>query len=335
MSSEPAPQLPAPEERLATARRVLREASTSIAKLADLLDESFLRAVDRILVCRGMVVTTGMGKAGLIADKLSATFASTGTRSMFLHPAEAVHGDLGRIYHQDLVVALSRSGTTEEVVRLLEPLKRLGTPVVAITSEPGSPLGSHADVCLDIGPVVEACPHGLAPTTSTSVMLALGDALAITAMVLRRFTREDFARFHPAGALGRKLLTVAEVMRHGKQSPVVRVGSSLASALEQMTSTRAGCVSVVDAADRVVGFFTDGDLRRWMLGLHGKQVDLEQLSIDAVMTRDPRTIGPSHLASEAVHLMKRRQLDQILVVDDDGRLLGLLDVQDLIEVGLV
>ncbi len=322
-----------PSELLEAARDVLRQEAEAIRHLADLLGEPFEQAVHLLRRCSGMVVVTGMGKAGLIGAKTSATFASTGTRSLFLHPAEAVHGDLGRIYHEDVVLALSRSGTTEEVVRLLPPLKRVGTPLIAITSNGESPLARHADLCLNIGPVVEACPLGLAPTTSTSVMLALGDALAVSAMHLRKFSKEEFARFHPAGDLGRRLLKVSEVMREGDQSPTVSSGASVQQALQAMTDTRAGAVAVIDPEGRAVGFFTDGDLRRYLLVEEG-EFEVGR-PIDEFMTRSPITIGPDQLATEAVHLMKQKQLDQVPVVDDERRLVGLLDVQDLIEVGLV
>ena len=321
-----------PTDLLAHAKSVLRQEASAIRQLGDLLGAPFLQAVQLLRDCKGMVVVSGMGKAGLIGAKVSATLTSTGTRSHFLHPAEAVHGDLGRIFHEDVVLCLSRSGTTEEVVRLLEPLKRIGASLIAVTSFPESPLGRHSDVCLDIGRVVEACPLGLAPTTSTSVMLALGDALAMTVMPLREFSKKDFALFHPAGTLGRRLLTVREVMRQGGESPSIATGTSLSEALQKMTDTRAGCVGVVDATDRLIGVFTDGDLRRRLLDDHGFELDR---TIDEVMQREPKTIGPGHLAGEALRRMKEDQLDQILVVDDDAHLIGLLDVQDLLAVELI
>lgn len=322
-----------PEELLEHARSVLRQESAGIARLAELLDDSFLQAVEMTRSCRGMVVVTGMGKSGLIAAKISATLASTGTRSYFLHPAEAVHGDLGRIYHEDVVIALSRAGSTEEVVRLLPAIKHIGARLIAVTAEPESPLAEHADVCLQIGPVVEACPLGLAPTTSTSAMLALGDALALTVMLLKSFSKGDFARFHPAGTLGRKMLRVREVMRSGRENPTIRSGSTLSQALAAMTETRAGAVTVVDARGAVIGFYTDGDLRRNVMRDH-QGLQIEKLTVDQVMTAEPLTIGPEHLASEALRLMKERQFDQILVVDEHRLPLGLLDVQDLLAVGI-
>lgn len=325
-----------PEALLRAARDVLQQEAAAITRLAAQLGPTFLAAAELLRNCRGMVVVTGMGKAGLIGAKLSATLASTGTRSLFVHPAEAAHGDLGRIDEQDVVLALSFSGATDEVVRLLEPIRRIGARLVAVTGHPESPLGRHADLLLDIGKVVEACPLGLAPTTSTSVMLALGDALALAVMRMKQFSPEDFARFHPAGSLGRKLMTVGEVMRRGREAPTVPCGTSLLDAVRAMTDTRAGAVTVVDREGRAAGFYTDGDLRRNLLQrANGGSVDLARTTIDDVMTRNPRTIGPAHLATEALHVMKERQLDQILVVDDAGRPAGLLDVQDLLRVGLV
>jgi len=322
-----------PDPRLDQARRVLRQESEAIGRLADQIGQPFLDAVDLIHSTQGMLVVTGMGKAGLIGQKISATFASTGRRSLFLHPAEAVHGDLGRIHEEDVVLALSRSGTTEEVVRLLDPLKRLGARLIGVTESPDSPLGRFADICLDLGRTVEACPLGLAPTTSTSVMLALGDALAMAVMDRRQFSKEHFARFHPAGELGRRLLTVGEIMRRGDDCPEVASGAPLRAAVKAMSVTRAGAVSVVDGERRVVGLYTDGDLRRGFLeDDRGPDPDAP---VDRVMNANPRTIGPDHLAAEALRLMKERQFDQIPVVDPEGRLVGLLDVQDLMQVGLI
>jgi arabinose-5-phosphate isomerase len=325
---------PSHEELLTAARDALHQGARAIAALAESLPKSFLAAAELLRDCRGMVVVTGIGKAGLIGAKVSATLAATGRRSLFVHPSEAVHGDLGRIYHEDVVLALSFSGATHEVIRLLEPLRSIGAKLIAVTGNPQSPLGRHADLVLDVGRVVEACPLGLAPTTSTSVMLALCDALALTVMRMNRFSREDFARFHPAGELGRKLLTVGEVMRKGRFNPTVQSGTKLLDAVEAMTETRAGAVTVVDAGGRAVGFYTDGDLRRNLLQHQADGAfDLARRTIDEVMTRRPTTIGPNHLASEALHLMKERQFDQILVVDEHGRPVGLLDVQDLLPVG--
>jgi len=327
-------QEPRPDDLLDAARDALRQGAGAIAKLAEAMPPKFLAAAEMLRDCKGMVVVTGIGKAGLIAAKVSATLASTGTRSLFVHPGEAVHGDLGRIWHEDVVLALSFSGATHELLRLLEPLRSIGARMVAITGNPESPVGRHADLVLDVGRVVEACPLGLAPTTSTSVMLALGDALALTVMRMKHFSREDFARFHPAGEIGRRLLTVGEVMRKGRFSPTVASTTKLLDAVKAMTETRAGAVTVVDAQGRAVGFYTDGDLRRNVLQhFDDGPFDLSRHTIDEVMTKQPITIGPDRLASEALHLMKERQLDQILVVDAAGRPVGLLDVQDLLPVG--
>ena len=335
-SDSRAPPSDSQRDLLRAARDALQQAAGAISRLADQLNSQFLAAAELLRGCRGMVVVTGMGKAGLIGAKVSATLASTGTRSIFVHPAEAAHGDLGRVDEQDVVLVLSFSGTTDEVVRLLEPIRRIGAKLIAVTGHPESPLGRHADLLLDIGKVVEACPLGLAPTTSTSLMLAVGDALALTVMRMKNFSSEDFARFHPAGELGRKLLTVGEVMRRGRNAPTVPSGTRLLDAVKAMTDTRAGAVTVVDEKGKAIGFYTDGDLRRNLLQRGGNgPFDLTRPPIDEVMTRNPITIDPGHLATEALNLMKKRQLDQILVVAADGKPAGLLDVQDLLLVGLV
>jgi len=327
----PVPAHPGSEggELLRDAQDALRQCGTAISKLAEAMPPKFLAAAELLRDCKGMVVVTGIGKAGLIGAKVSATLASTGTRSLFLHPGEAVHGDLGRIYHEDVVLALSFSGATHEMLRLLDPLRSIGARMVAITGAPDSPLGRHADLVLDVGKPVEACPLGLAPTTSTSVMLAIGDALALTVMRMKRFTKEDFARFHPASALGRKLLKVGDLMRKGRESPTVPSGAPILDALQAMTETRAGAVTIVDGEGRAIGFWTDGDLRRTVLNhFDAGPFDLSRHVIDEVMTRKPTTIGAHRLASEAFRLMKERGFDQILVVDERGRAVGLLDVQD-------
>jgi len=317
------------EAILARGRAVLDAESAAIGAARDRLNDGFVGAVSAVLHCKGRICVTGIGKAGLIGAKVSATLASTGTRSLFLHPGEAVHGDLGRIYHEDVVLALSFSGATHEMLRLLDPLRSIGARMVAITGAPDSPLGRHADLVLDVGKPVEACPLGLAPTTSTSVMLAIGDALALTVMRMKRFTKEDFARFHPAGALGRKLLKVGDLMRKGRESPTVPSGAPILDALQAMTETRAGAVTIVDGEGRAIGFWTDGDLRRTVLNhFDAGPFDLSRHVIDEVMTRKPTTIGAHRLASEAFRLMKERGFDQILVVDERGRAVGLLDVQD-------
>lgn len=282
-----------------------------------------------ILGLPGRVVTTGMGKAGFIAQKISATLASTGTPSIFLHPAEAIHGDLGRLDEGDLLLAFSKSGETGELLVMLPHVKACGVPLVAITQEKGSTLGRHSDLVLELGRIDEAGPYGLAPSASTTAMLALGDALALVVQEGRNFGPEDFARFHPGGDLGRRLMKVGELMRTGDRNPCIEDTSTVLQAIEVMTRTegRPGATSVVDKAGKLVGFFTDGDLRRLIEeGLSNPR----ERSIQDAMTKGPRSIAADTFALEALALLHQFAIDQLPVVDDDGCLLGLLDVQDLL-----
>jgi arabinose-5-phosphate isomerase len=314
------------------ARGVLRAEAAAIEQLCSRIDGDFSEAVERILACSGRVVVTGMGKPGFIAQKISATFASTGTPSLFLHPAEALHGDLGRLVPGDLVLALSNSGETEEILRLLPALKRMGAPIIAVTGGQKSALAAASDVVLEIGPVPEACPLGLAPTTSTVALLALGDALAMTVLHRRGFSPEQFAELHPAGALGRRLLRVREVMRTGAANPTVTEDTSLRETAAVMSTVgRPGAASVVDDSGKLVGIFTDGDLRRLV---QQDDVDFTR-SVSGVMGRNPRTIGPDDLAVTAAEILREGQIDQLPVVDPDGRPVGLLDVQDLLSARLL
>jgi arabinose-5-phosphate isomerase len=292
------------------------------------LDEAFAEAVRWILDCKGRVVVTGMGKPGFVAQKISATLASTGTPSLYVHPAEAAHGDLGRIARDDVVIALSNSGETEEILRLLPALKKIGARIVAVTRDRVNPLARGADLVVAIGDVAEACPMGLAPTASTAVLLALGDALAMTVLAIRPFDREGYALFHPGGKLGRGLMKVAELMRGADANPVVREDEPLSAAVAVMTETRGrpGAASVVDAAGKLVGIFTDGDLRR--LVEHGETDFVRPVS--TAMGRNPRTVRPDALVVDAARVLRQARIDQVPVVDDEGRPVGLLDVQDLL-----
>jgi arabinose-5-phosphate isomerase len=323
------------QDILAGARALLGAEASALSLLGDVLDADFVRAVHLLARCEGRVVTTGIGKAGIIARKIGATLASTGTPSDYLHPSEALHGDLGRVTRRDAVLALSNSGTTEELLRLIGPLKDIGVPLLAITADAHSPLARHADVVLDYGRVTEACPLGLAPTTSTTVMLALGDALAMAVLSERNFTPEEFARFHPGGDLGRSLMRVEEVMRKGPALPLVPAGASLVTAVERMTSTpgRPGAVLVVRPDGAFAGFYTDGDLRRSLLAARARN-DFALLSrpVDEVMTASPTTVRPGALVGEALRLLRERQIDQLPVVDEHGRPVGLLDIQDLLAI---
>jgi len=289
--------------------------------------------VELLLRCEGQVVVTGMGKAGLIGQKISATLASTGTPSFFLHPAEALHGDLGRIRAKDLVLALSNSGETAEVNVLVPVARKIGATVLAMTGRPGSTLGSLADGVLDIGRVEEACPLKLAPTASTSAMLVLGDALAMTVLGEREFRREDFARYHPAGSLGKRLMTVGEVMRKDDELPLIAAGTPVMEVLLQTSRTpgKPGAALVVDGSGLLTGIFTDGDLRRLLEG--GEPAALRD-SVDDHMGKDPKTLSPESLVEDAHHLLRANRIDQAPVVDADGRPVGLIDVQDLLDLGV-
>jgi len=318
------------DPRLARAREVLSVEAQAIERLRDRLGDPFLLAVEKVLQCTGRVVVSGMGKAGKIAEKLSATLASTGTPSLFLHPAEALHGDLGRCLKGDVLILMSNSGETDELLRLLPLARLIGTQIVAITSGSQSTLAREADVVLDLGPITEACPLGLAPTASTAAMLALGDALAMVVLESRGFTKDDFALFHPAGSLGRSLLRVRDRMRSGDAVPTVRSGSRVREALAPMGQKgRAGAALVVDGGGMLLGIFTDGDLRR-LLQLRGSQF-LEG-PIDDVMVRSPKTIEADALIAEAERILKEFGIDQLPVVDGAGKAIGLLDVQDLLGV---
>lgn len=310
------------------AKEVLEAEARAIANLASRLDASLDAAVELVLSCRGRVIVTGMGKAGFIAQKISATFASTGTPSHFVHPAEAHHGDLGRVAPDDICIALSNSGETDELNHLLGPLARLGVPVIALTGRSKSTLGLAARVVLDIGPTEEACPMGLVPTTSAAALLAMGDALAMAVLRQKAFTPTDYAANHPGGQLGRRLRKVSEVMRVGAKNPIVPERATLGEAIGVMTRTpgRPGATSVVDADGRLTGLFTDGDLRRLV---EENRIDFTA-SIADVMTRKPRSVPPAMLARDAARILREKQIDQVPVVDEDDRPVGLLDVQDLL-----
>jgi len=319
-----------PRGALALARSVLEIEADSVRALTDRLDERFLHALALVRECvdggRGRVVVSGIGKSGHIARKLASTLASTGTPAYFVHPAEASHGDLGMVRAEDVFLAISHSGESEELLAILPQLRRQGARLIAITGRPESALAREADVHLDAAVAREACPLNLAPTASTTAALALGDALAIALLDARGFTPADFARSHPGGALGRRLLThVSDVMRRGTAVPAVRVGTALARAIRTMTRGGMGMVTIVDTRRRVCGIFTDGDLRRSLERIVRRRVRV----IDEVMTRTPRTIRPEALAAEAVELMERHRIGQLVVVDGDGRLVGALNMHDL------
>ena len=296
------------------------------------LGREFARACRICLDCRGRVVVTGMGKSGHIAGKLAATLASTGTPAFFVHPGEASHGDVGMITRDDAVIALSNSGETNEILTIVPVIARLGVPLIALTGNANSTLARIATVHLDIGVPAEACPLNLAPTASTTAALAVGDALAVVLLKARGFTEEDFARSHPAGSLGRRLLLhVQDVMRTGPDIPTVRAETSLSDGLMEMTRKGLGMTAVVDAAGRVQGVFTDGDLRRAL----DRSADLHTTRMDQVMSRHAKTVRPTTLAAEAVHLMETHRITALVVVDADEQIVGALNVHDLLRAGVV
>jgi len=314
------------------AGEVLETEARAIQALADRLDEHFVAACRLILDGPGHVVVTGMGKSGHIANKLAATLASTGTPAFFVHPAEASHGDLGMIAQHNTVLALSNSGETEEVLRLLPGLKRLGVSLIAMTGNSSSTLAKQADVHLDTSVDREACPLGLAPTASTSAQLALGDALAIALLDARGFTAEDFARSHPAGSLGRRLLLrISDLMHTGEELPIIHKGASIAEAIMEMTRSRLGMCAVLGADQTLVGIVTDGDLRRHV----DKLGDIRANAVENIMTADPRTIRADELAASAVELMQNHRIQGVLVTDAAGQLVGALNFQDLLQAGVV
>lgn len=325
-------------ETVAAGKAVVRAAATGLRALEERIGDAFASTVDAILNCPGSVVTTGIGKAGHIANKVAATFASTGTPAFFLHPTEAIHGDLGRVGPDDVVLMFSNSGSSTELLRLIPPLKGLGATPVAITAQPRSKLARECDLVIDLGDQVEAGPLGLAPTTSTTVMLVMGDALAMAVLGRRDFSPAEFARYHPGGALGRSLLRVGDVMRRGDANPVVSASASVLEALHVMSTTagRPGATSVVEDSGVLVGFYTDGNFRRTMEAAVAKD-DLGFIKepIRLHMTREPRTIREDQLVSEAMRVLREHKIDQLPVVDADGRPIGLLDVQDILDVKVV
>jgi arabinose-5-phosphate isomerase len=309
-----------------TARKVLEIESEAIRELIPRLDDSFDRAVDTLHACAGRVVVTGMGKSGLIGQKISATLSSTGTPSLFLHPAEATHGDLGRVVKGDVIVALSNSGDTEELLALATWTKRLGSPLVAMTGNPRSPLAQVADVHLDVSIRIEACPLGLAPTASTTAALAMGDALSMALLERRGFTVEDFAVLHPGGRIGKKLQRVEDLMHTGDAIPQVRPETVMRDVLFEMTRKRLGFTTVTESDGTLVGIISDGDLRR-LMEKHG--YSLLDRRAEECMTRKPVLVGRLELATAALALLESRKITSLLVTDETGRIEGVLHLHDL------
>ncbi len=316
-----------------SARRVISSEAIAIGALESRIGPEFVEACRLILACTGRVVVSGMGKSGHVAHKIAATLASTGTPAFFVHPGEASHGDLGMILPQDVVLAISYSGETDELLFILPVIKRQGIPLIAITGKPNSTLAREADVHLDGCISSEACPLGLAPTTSTTVALVMGDALAIALLEARGFTSDDFARSHPAGALGRRLLLhISDVMHSGQEVPRIGPDATLTAALMEMTHKQLGMTAVVDADQHLLGVFTDGDLRR---ALDDEEVNLRDARVADLMTRGPKTIGADRLAAEAAQLMEKHQIHALLVVDDEQRVVGALNIHDLLRARVV
>ena len=316
-----------------SAQTVITIEARAIEALHDRVDANFLRACQLMFECPGRVVVSGMGKSGHIASKIAATLASTGTPSFFVHPAEASHGDLGMITQKDVVLALSNSGETDELLAILPLIKRQGIPLIAMTGNAGSSLARLADVHLNASVPAEACPLGLAPTSSTTAALVMGDALAIALLEARGFTDEDFARSHPAGSLGRQLLLkIADVMHTGEQIPSVGPQASMSEALMEMTRKGLGMTAIIDADQRLLGVFTDGDLRR---AVDDDDIDLRTTPVLRLMTAQPKTIGADKLAVEAAQLMEAHKIHALLVVDADHRVVGALNIHDLLRARVV
>lgn len=323
-----------PSQMIARGRRVLATEAAAVAALEHRLDENFARACALLLACDGRIVVTGMGKSGHVGSKIAATLASTGSPAFFVHPAEAIHGDLGMITARDVVLALSNSGETAELLTILPVIKRLGVPLVALTGNDASTLSRYATVTLDVSVPAEACPLNLAPTTSTTAALAMGDALAIAVLEARGFTEEDFARSHPGGSLGRRLLLhVEDVMRKGDELPRVGPDALLSEGLVEMSRKGLGMTTIVDAGDHVLGVFTDGDLRRAL----DREVDVHRTRMREVMTAGGKVAQPRMLAAEAVHLMETHRITSLPVVSDDAerKLVGALNVHDLLRAGVM
>ena len=315
-----------------SALRAIRIEREAIEALESRINSDFSRACEVIMACKGRVVVTGMGKSGHIGNKIAATLASTGTPAFFVHPGEASHGDLGMITPQDVVIAISNSGSTSEVVTILPLIKRMGAPLISMTGKPDSVLAQEAVANLDVSVAIEACPLGLAPTSSTTATLVMGDALAVALLEARGFSAEDFAFSHPGGSLGRRLLLrVSDIMHTGDQIPQVAEGTTLSGALLEITRKGLGMTTVVNAAGTLTGIFTDGDLRRTL----DKSVDVHTTPIEDVMTRNGKTIRADHLAAEALNIMEEMKINALPVTDANGTLVGAINMHDLLRAGVI
>ena len=331
-STPPAKALAATPNALVLAREVINIEAAAVQALTQRVDDNFLHALNIILSCEGRVIVSGMGKSGHIARKIAATMSSTGTPAYFVHPAEASHGDLGMITSQDVFIALSYSGESDELMTIVPVIKRQGAKLISLTGNPKSSLALAADAHLDGSVAKEACPMGLAPTTSTTAALVLGDALAMALLDAKGFGEEDFARSHPGGSLGRRLLThVRDIMHTGKEIPAVAEDIMLGDAMLEISRKGLGMTAIVDAAQHVLGIYTDGDLRRTL----EKRLDFSSTPISSVMSRNPRSISPDALAVEAVRMMEERNINQMLVVDKDNKLVGALNMLDLLRAKVI
>ena len=317
---------------LKKAKEVLRIEAKAIEDFAKRLDKNFSLAVDAIIKCKGRVIVTGMGKTGIVGRKIAATLSSTGTPSLWMHSAEAIHGDLGQVTKKDILIVISSSGETDETIQLLPLVKKIKSKIIAMTGNHRSTLAQYSDIILDVSVKNEGCPLGLAPMASTTVTLAAGDALAACLIVRRGFKKEDFAFYHPGGLLGRKLLLkVEDIMRCGSTYPKVKDSMTIKNVLLAITQARCGCACILNAKGKFVGIFTDGDLRRHL------KMDMKLLSrkVSEVMTSNPKTISKDKLAVEALDILQKKKIDELPVVDNKGKLMGLLDIQDLLKAGLV
>ena len=319
-------------DSLAEGRRVLKIEARAVQTLVDRLDAQFARAVDLLLRCKGKVVVSGMGKSGLVGQKIAATMASTGTPAFFLHPAEGIHGDLGMLGRTDVLIAISHSGETQEILQLLPYVERMGIPVVSMTGRMTSTLAKHSDVTLDVSVSEEACPMGLAPTASTTAALAMGDALAVVLLQKRGFKQEDFAQFHPGGTLGRRLLVrVRDLMHGGAEMPVVSEAVPATAAILEITAKKLGMTTVTDANGKLVGIITDGDLRRFIQ----RGGDFARVTAGELASRNPKTIAPDDLAAKAVEQMERFSITTLVVGEGERRILGVIHLHDLLKNGIV
>ena len=333
MNALPANRVSDLDSLIASGQRVFEIEMHALQALQSRIGPDFAEASRELLACRGRIACTGMGKSGHIAKKIAATLSSTGTPAFFLHPGEASHGDLGMVKDDDVVLVLSNSGETEEILTIIPALKRQGNRIIAMTGRPDSRLAVVANVHLDVSVPEEACPLGLAPTSSTTAALVMGDALAVALLEARGFTADDFARSHPAGSLGRRLLLhISDVMHAGSEVPRVGIEATASEALVEMSRKRLGMTAVVDAQDRLLGVFTDGDLRRALDDAH---VDLRMVPVKELMAHSPKTIGPQQLAVEAAHLMEAHKINALVVVDEQRRVVGALNIHDLLRARVV